>query len=138
MPYAEGRGVVHDADAHVVETPDWFTEYADPDIADRLQPLYVSTVAPGEDDMIEQFRKRHADPEFRAQDADEIMLRKNWKATGSFIKEDRPAALDMLGFASQLIFNTFSNKTLQRSEHDDDLDYAYGLARAHNRAIVDF
>ena len=66
------------------------------------------------------------------------MLRKNWSATGSFIKEDRPAALDLLGFASQLVFNTFANKTLQRVEHGDDLDYAYGIAHAHNRAIVDF
>ena len=29
MPYAEGR-VVHDADSHVVETPEWFEPYADP------------------------------------------------------------------------------------------------------------
>src|SRR5207245_9824531 len=44
----------------------------------------------------------------------------------------------MLGVASQLIFNTFTNKTLQRVEHGDDLDLAYGLARAHNRAVVEF
>jgi predicted TIM-barrel fold metal-dependent hydrolase len=36
------------------------------------------------------------------------------------------------------VFNTFTNKTLQRVEHGADLDLAYGLARAHNRAIVDF
>jgi predicted TIM-barrel fold metal-dependent hydrolase len=66
------------------------------------------------------------------------MLRKNWKATGSFIKEDRPAALDMLGFASQLVFNTFANGQLLTAEQSGDLDYGYGMARAHNRAIVDF
>ena len=44
----------------------------------------------------------------------------------------------MLGVASQLIFNTFTNKTLQRVEHGEDLDLAYGLARAHNRAVVEF
>ncbi len=137
MPYAEGR-TIHDADSHVVETPDWFFDYADPGVREQLPPLYVSTVAPGEDDLIEQYRKRHTDPEFRSHDADEIMLRKNWRATGSFIKEDRPAALDLLGFASQLVFNTFANKTLLQAEHGDDLDYAYGMARAHNRAIVDF
>ena len=138
MPYAPEGQVIHDADAHVVETPEWFREFADPDIRERMQPLYVSTVKPGEDDLIDHYRKQHGDPEFRAKDAEEIMLRKNWKATGSFIKEDRPAALDMLGFASQLVFNTFANKTLQRAEHGDDLDYCYGLARAHNRAMVDF
>jgi predicted TIM-barrel fold metal-dependent hydrolase len=122
----------------VVETPDFFFPFADPDIRDKLQPLYVNTVKPGEDDLIEHYRKQHADAEFRSLDEAEIMLRKNWKATGSFIKEDRPAALDMLGFASQLVFNTFANGQLWQAEHADDLDYAYGLARAHNRAIVDF
>ena len=29
MPYAEGR-LIHDADAHIVETPDWLEPYADP------------------------------------------------------------------------------------------------------------
>jgi predicted TIM-barrel fold metal-dependent hydrolase len=136
MPYVEGR-TIHDADSHVVETPDWFFPYADPGIRDRLEPLYVSTVKPGEDDLIDHYRRRHADEEYRAEDATQIMLRKNWSATGSFIKEDRPAALDLLGFASQLVFNTFANKTLQRVEHGD-LDLAYGTARAHNRAITDF
>ncbi|HZU73542.1 MAG TPA: amidohydrolase family protein [Acidimicrobiales bacterium] len=136
MPYAES--LIHDADAHVMETPDWLTEYADPDIRARLAPLYVSTVAPGESDLIGHFRRKHADPDYRSEDAEQIMLRKNWAATGSFIKEDRPAALDMLGFASQLVFNTFANKALLQAEHGDDLDYAYGIARAHNRAIVDF
>ena len=130
--------MIHDADAHVVETPDFFMEFADPDVRPKLKPLYVSTVKPGEDDMIDHYRKQHADPEFRAQDEAEIMLRKNWKATGSFIKEDRPGALDLLGFASQLVFNTFSNGQLLAAEQGDDLDYAYGFARAHNRAMVDF
>ncbi|HZT67714.1 MAG TPA: amidohydrolase family protein [Acidimicrobiales bacterium] len=137
MPYA-GDLLIHDADAHVMETPDWLRDYADPPVRDRLQPLYTSTVAPGEDRFLDKVRARHQDPEYRSHDADEIMLRKNWAATGSFIKEDRPAALDLLGFASQLVFNTFANKALLAAEHGDDLEYAYGVARAHNRAIVDF
>jgi uncharacterized protein len=130
--------VIHDADSHVVETPDWLVAYADPDVRDRLKPLYVSSVKPGEDELIAHYRKQHADPEFRARDADEIWLRKNWKATGSFLREDRPGALDLLGFASQLVFNTFENALLLNAEHGDDLDFAYGLARAHNRSLVDF
>jgi uncharacterized protein len=130
--------VIHDADSHVVETPDWLVAYADPDVRDRLKPLYVSSVKPGDDELIEHYRKQHADPEFRARDADEIWLRKNWKATGSFLREDRPGALDLLGFASQLVFNTFENALLLNAEHGDDLDFAYGLARAHNRSLVDF
>ena len=45
MPYVEHR-LIHDADAHVVETPDWFMAYADPDIRGSLKPLYVATVRP--------------------------------------------------------------------------------------------
>src|SRR5436305_7517568 len=137
MPYAEGR-TIHDADSHIVETPDWFFAFADPSIRERLKPLYVNTTKPGEADLIEQFRARHADPDYRADDASQIMLRKNWAATGSFLKEDRSEALDLLGFASQLVFNTFSNKELQRVEHSGDMDLAYGVATAHNRAISDF
>ena len=57
---------------------------------------------------------------------------------GSFVKEDRPRALDLLGFSSQLVFNTFFNKYLVDVEHRGDAELAYGVARAHNRAMVDF
>jgi predicted TIM-barrel fold metal-dependent hydrolase len=36
------------------------------------------------------------------------------------------------------VFNTFMNKYFVTLEHGDDLDLAYGAARAHNRAVVDF
>src|SRR2546421_6783309 len=125
MPYVEGR-TIHDADSHIVETPDWFFGYADPDIRERLEPLYVSTVKPGEADFIEEYRKKHADPAFRAEDEQQIMLRKNWTATGSFIKDHPPKALDLLGFPSPLVFNTFANKTLQRGESSRRLEEYYG------------
>jgi predicted TIM-barrel fold metal-dependent hydrolase len=137
VPYATGR-TIHDADSHVMETPDWLFDYADSAVRDRMKPLYVSTVKPGEDDFIDELRQRHRDPEWLEGEEAEILLRKNWKATGSFIKEDRPRALDLLGFSSQLVFNTFANKALLTAEHGEDPDYAYGLARAHNRAMADF
>lgn len=145
MTYAEtllGDRLIHDADSHVMEGPESWFPFADPDVRERMRPLYTATTAPGEDDLIEHFAAKHADPEFRARDADEIMQRKNWKATGSFLKEDRPYALDLLGFQTQLVFNTFGNKYLLTAEHGDDgsvdPDFAYGLARAHNRFVVDF
>ncbi|MEE8580044.1 MAG: amidohydrolase family protein [Myxococcota bacterium] len=137
MPYIEGR-TVHDADAHVMETPDWLQPFADPAIRSRIRPLYLSTVRPGEETLIDKMRRHHADPDYRARDEPEIMLRKNWSATGSFIKEDRPGALDLLGVQSQLVFNTFLNATMDGAEHAGDPDFAYGLARAHNRAMLDF
>jgi uncharacterized protein len=128
---------MHDADSHVMEPPDWLFEYADPDVRPKLRPVYEISDKP-ELDWIEEAREKHADPEYRARDAEEIWLRKNYRATGSFIRDDRPLALDLLGFASQLVFNTFTNHELHDAEHGDDMDYAYGIARAHNRGMVDF
>jgi predicted TIM-barrel fold metal-dependent hydrolase len=136
-PYAQGR-VYHDADAHIMESPDWLIQRADPGVRDRIGPVFVGSVRPGEDRLVEHWRRKHADPEERPRAEAEIMLRKNWAALGSFLREDRPRALDLLGFSSQLVFNTFTNQSLQRAEHGDDLELAYGLARAHNRAMIDF
>jgi predicted TIM-barrel fold metal-dependent hydrolase len=149
MPYNEGR-VVHDADAHLMETPTWLRDHADQAIRDRLPVLSYpggnelrQTGDPAEQqkDLVAAFDKlaaRHATDEYRADEAEQIMARKNFAATGSFIAEDRPRALDLLGFSSQLVFNTFHNRRLHDWEHSGDLELAYGAATAHNRGIVEF
>ena len=149
MPYSAGR-VVHDADAHLMETPTWLRDHADPGVRERIEPLrYTSgnelrqTGDPEEqlrdlDAAFDRLRDRHASDEYRADEEAEIMARKNFAATGSFIAEDRPRALDLLGFDSQLVFNTFHNRRLHDWEHGDDVDLAYGVARAHNRGMVEF
>ena len=130
--------IIHDADSHLMESPDWFVQYADPDVRERMKPLFTVNAGPDTALDLDVISAKHDDPDYRAKVEDEIWLRKNWAALGSFRKEDRPRALDLLGFASQLVFNTFANKALQEAEHSGDLDYAYGLARAHNRGMVDF
>ncbi len=137
MPYVEDR-IVHDADSHVMETPDWLVPYADPQIRDRLEPLRLTGCKPGEETFIDELRARHRDPADHSRAEAKLMIHKNWSALGSFLKEDRPLALDLLGFASQLVFNTFLSDHFVRFEHGCDLDLIYGAARAHNRAIVDF
>ena len=108
MPYVEGR-VVHDADAHIMEWPTWLVDYADPAVRDRLQPRDRGRrVGPAPVD-VDRMRAKHGSAEYRAVEAAEIMSRKNFAATGGFIAEDRPRALDLLGFSSQLVFNTFHN-----------------------------
>jgi hypothetical protein len=121
-----------------METPDWLLPYADPMVRERFGRLRLTGVRPGEEAFIEDLRRLRDDPGDRPRAEAEIMLRKNWGAMGSFVKDDRPRALDLLGFASQLVFNTFLNPYLLAAERGDDLGYAYGLARAHNRAMVDF
>jgi predicted TIM-barrel fold metal-dependent hydrolase len=136
VPYAHRP--IHDADAHVMEPPDWLEPHADPSVRPKLKRIDIGSVRPTGEELVAAFRAQHADAYYRSKDAAEIMLRKNWAATGSFIKEDRSLALDLLGFESQLVFNTFLNGKLLAAERGDDLDYAYGFARAHNRAIVEF
>src|SRR4029079_7621998 len=68
----------------------------------------------------------------------EIMILKNFGATGSFLPEDRPRALDLIGVASQLVFNTFHNRRLRNWEHGKDIDLAFAVARAHNRGMLEF
>src|SRR5947208_16021013 len=128
---------MHDADAHIVEPPDWLVPYADPAVRPRLEAYYDKGWA-AHRKFLDDALQKHADPDYRAKDAEEIWLRKNYRATGSFIKEDRSLALDLLGFETQLVFNTFHNHELHDAEHGDDLDYAYGIARAHNRGMVAF
>lgn len=147
---ADPDRIVHDADAHIMESPTWLRDHADPDIHDRIEPLRYpggnelrQTGDPEEQQRdltaaFERLRRHHLSEEYRADEAEQIMLRKNFAATGSFIAEDRPRALDLLGFSSQLVFNTFHNRRLHDWEHRGDLDLAYGTARAHNRGMVEF
>jgi predicted TIM-barrel fold metal-dependent hydrolase len=134
MPYVEDR-VVHDADSHVMETGDWLVPFADPADRERVGALVRRAV---NEEELERARALHADAAYRAADADEILVRKNYRATGSFLRDDRPRALDLLGFASQLVFPTVPNVLLERMEHGDDVDLLYATARATNRAQVEF
>jgi uncharacterized protein len=150
-PYNDEAGrIVHDADAHLMETPNWLRDHADPSIRDRIKPLRYpggnelrQTGDPAEqqrdlDAAFARLAARHRSGEYRAVEGREIMLRKNFAATGSFLAEDRGRALDLLGFDSQLVFNTFHNRRLYDWEHSGDLDLAYGTARAHNRGMLEF
>ena len=150
MTYNSTGLVVHDADAHIMETPNWLRDHADPAIRDRIEPLRYSsgnelrqTGDPEAqqidlDASFERLRAHHASDEYRAVEADEIMARKNFAATGAFVAEDRSRALDLLGFASQLVFNTFHNRRLRDWEHSGDQELAIGAARAHNRGMIEF
>ncbi len=134
MPYVEGQ-TIHDADSHVMELPGTINRYIDPE----FREAFVEKT--GRKDVLpEWFAKAAAqqeDPEFRAGAEANILLRKNYEALGAFRAEDRPATLDHLGFASQLVFTTacLSNFGLEQM---GEVDLAVETARAHNRMMTEF
>ena len=134
MPYVEGQ-TIHDADSHVMELPGTINRYIDP----KFRDAFVEKT--GRKDVLpEWFAKAAAqqeDPQFRAGAEANILLRKNYEALGAFRSQDRPATLDHLGFASQLVFTTacLSNFGLEQM---GEVELAVETARAHNRMMTEF
>jgi predicted TIM-barrel fold metal-dependent hydrolase len=139
MPYASGR-IYHDADSHLMELADFLQVHAPSSWRERMPRLDVGTGIGEEADGIDWARRTcplHLDETYRADEA-QITIRKNHFAIGSFVRDHRSQALDQLGFASQLVFNTFSSGELLKAELGDDVDLAYAMAAAHNRGMVEF
>ena len=133
MPYAEGR-VYYDSDSHLMETSDWLVAYADPDIRERIRPLYLGGAGALADEAVRQADERKAGAITLDAIEDNLLTRKGWHAYGAFDPQERSHALDLLGFHKQLVFSTFAPDQFVGS--DDEV--LYGGTRAHNRAIAEF
>lgn len=136
MSYAAGR-LIHDADSHLMEMTDVLDPYFEKRLLARYHDLPAYKWKHSHADRMNAERARHEDAAYRAAAADAILLNKNHAALGSFRREDRPAAMDRLGFASQLVFTTFclGNFGLDQS---GDMELCYAAADAHNRMMTDF
>jgi len=131
--YAQGR-TYYDADSHLMELSGWLVEYADPDVRERLRPLYLGGAGALADAAVRQAEERRGDPAAAAALEERLLTAKGWHALGAFDPAERSRALDLLGFSSQLVFSTFAATQFA----GDDLDLLYGGARAHNRAMAEF
>ena len=136
MPYVQDR-IVHDADSHLMEMPDCLDPYFDARRLSEFHDLLIFRHKLGDGRWAANARAKQDDLGFRAGDDANILLRKNYEALGAFRREDRIEALDLLGFASQLVFTTFclGNFGLDESGR---LELAYAAASAHNRMMTDF
>lgn len=133
MPYVENM-TIHDADSHVMELPGTINEYLD---KKYKEPFAAKTPSVEEPKWIAQARELQDDPAFRAEDEENILLRKNHQALGAFRNTDRPRALDYLGFKSQLVFTTAALGNFGLEEKGE-YELAIAAARAHNRMMADF
>jgi predicted TIM-barrel fold metal-dependent hydrolase len=137
MAYVQGR-IIHDADSHLMELGDCLDLYLDRRLLAKFHELpgYKRRTA-RQDRRSADPRAQHADAAFRSGAADNILLRKNHEAHGAFLSADRPAALDALGFASQLVFTTFCLGNFE-IDQTGDMELEYAAASAHNRMMTDF
>ena len=135
MPYVDNR-IVHDADSHLMELSDCLDAFLDPKFRAAYDELPKLKAWPRDGKLPRHANKLHDDPEFRAGADANILLRKNYEALGAFRKQDRPRALDLLGFSSQLIFTTWCLGNFGLDDTNPAL--AYATAEAHNRMMADF
>ncbi|MBI2739321.1 MAG: amidohydrolase family protein [Rhodospirillales bacterium] len=131
MPYASGR-VIHDADAHIMELPGFLADHLETKYRDRVGN---DVLFPRREGFHSHLKDARSGADF---DESQIMLAKNWAALGSSTRHDRPRSIDLLGFASQLMFTTALLNYSSVLEGGADPDLTYAVARAHTRHMVEF
>ena len=133
MPYIADR-IVHDADSHVMELPNWLDEFG----TKRVASAFNARFHRNRSDYFERLQAEHEAAAFGEKDQDQVMGRKNHDAIGAFRKQDRSTALDLIGVKTQLVFPTSTNVWLETLEPGDDLDLLYETASATNRSQIAF
>jgi uncharacterized protein len=135
MAYANAR-VIHDADSHIMESLDWLSRHAEPEIRDRLGSMRLEAGGVGAEKAIARAIGRQSDAAATAEISVNVVAGpKGWAAYGAIDPAERRKALDDLGFARQLVFTTFAGSQFLPST---DPDVKYGGARALNRAMAEF
>jgi predicted TIM-barrel fold metal-dependent hydrolase len=135
MPYAANR-VIHDADSHLMELADCLDPFLERKYRADYDALPKLKAWPRDSKWVTEARAKQADTAFRAGAAENIMLRRDYEALGAFDAADRPRALDLLGFKSQLVFTTWCLGNFGLDDTNPEL--AYATAEAQNRMMAAF
>ena len=143
MPYAPADRLYYDADSHIMELPDFLKRYADPALRDAIPEVsYSASIVTDEEVAVIMAQGgRHSPEHVAAQVAlgDALIEKsKEIQGLGAFNREDRRTAMDLLGFAKQLVFATHSVAMPFSPSSKLDPALRYGAARAHNRHMADF
>ena len=143
MTYAPATRVIHDADSHIMELPDFLKKYADPELRDEIPEVsYAASIVTDEEVAVIMGQGgRHSPEHVAAQIAlgDRLIeASKEIQALGAFDPVDRSTALDLLGFRRQLVFATHSVALPFSASSKVEPRLRYGAARAHNRHMAEF
>jgi predicted TIM-barrel fold metal-dependent hydrolase len=135
MSYAESR-IIHDADSHLMELADCLDPFLEQKYRADYDALPKLKAWPRDSKWVTEARAKQADAAFRSGAAENIMLRRDYDALGAFDAADRPRALDLLGFKSQLVFTTWCLGNFGLDDTNPEL--AYATAAAQNRMMAAF
>ena len=138
MTYAH-REIIFDADTHMMERPDWISQFADAAIRPRLAPFLKGSVHGHEtvQDALDKFEARRTDSDLRlAAESDFMDMQfKGWHGLGAFDAQERKRANDLLGFQGSIVFPTEAfNQVI--AAHDPEV--LLGGVRALNRGMATF
>ena len=143
MTYAPADRIFYDADSHIMELPDFLTSYADPEFRDQI-PLvnYNASLVTDEEvaEIVDNGNRHSAEHVAKMRAMGDTLIRdvKEIQALGAFNAADRSEAMDMLGFAKQLVFATHSVVLPFHPSSKTDPRLRYAATRAHNRHMKDF
>lgn len=136
MTYAGDR-LIHDADSHLMELPEFLSAHADKAVRDKLPNLTDALI--GQFDPDAYVGRTGHDPETVSRLValgDNLTKGPKWHdALGAFSGSERSQALDLLGFSRQVVFSSFCARLIFDADSDE---VAYGAAAAHNRAMAVF
>jgi predicted TIM-barrel fold metal-dependent hydrolase len=131
VTYAGAHRIV-DADSHVMETPSFLVDHADPGVRDRIPALGGGLTG------LDIDVPAHTEAERAALvGLGDALLRRGPKwhaALGAMDPGERSQALDLLGFQRQVVYSSLCSPLFAIP----DPDVRYGAYRAHNRAMAAF
>jgi hypothetical protein len=106
---------IFDADSHLMETADWLSSFADPQVRDQLLPLVLDGAGAKATELMSKLPGLWEEQRHQSIGPDVISGPKGWMAPGALDSQVRSRVLDALEISAQLVFPTFALVQFARS-----------------------